>query len=283
MPMISQYIDSHQHFWQYSPVKHDWITDDMSIIRKDFLPQDLAPLLTQNGVEGCIAVQAEQSEEETIFLLNLAEHYSFIKGVVGWIDLGGDAIHERLEYYQQYPTLCGFRHILQGEAPDYMLQPAFLKGIAALKEYGYTYDILIFPQHMDAATQLVAKFPEQKFVIDHMAKPFIKAGLIDAWKKGIRQLAQYPNVYCKISGMVTEADHQNWKEQDLTPYIDTVVEAFAIKRILYGSDWPVCLVAAEYARVIGTVRNYFSAFSITEQELFFRHNALDFYNLTSSI
>lgn len=272
-------LDAHQHFWNYDPVAHSWINEEMSVIRKDFLPNDLEPVLQKNAVDGCIAVQADQTEAETDFLIHLANQHSFIKGVVGWVDLGAENIRERLQHYKQQPVLKGFRHILQGEEPAFMLQPDFLRGIAALKEFGYTYDILIFPKHLAAALELVKQFPDQPFVIDHIAKPFIKDGLIEDWKKGMQALAQFPNVYCKISGMVTEADWKNWKPEDFTPYLDAVTEAFGTNRLLYGSDWPVCLVAASYTDMIGIVRNYFLSFTAAEQEAVFGGNAAKFYQL----
>ncbi len=272
-------LDAHQHFWHYDPVAHSWINEEMSVIRKDFLPNDLQPVLKQNAVDGCIAVQADQTEAETDFLIQLARENSFIKGVVGWVDLRAENIRERLLHYQQYNIVKGFRHILQGEEPAFMLQPDFVRGIAALKEFGYTYDILIFPKHLTAAFELVKQFPDQFFVIDHIAKPFIKDGLIDDWKEGIKALAQFPNVYCKVSGMVTEADWQNWKPADFIPYLDTVTEAFGTHRLLYGSDWPVCLVAASYTDMIGMVRNYFLSFTAAEQEAVFGGNAAKFYQL----
>jgi L-fuconolactonase len=177
-------VDSHQHFWKYDPVDHEWINDDMSVIRKDFLPGDLLPILQQNNIDGCIAVQADQSEKETDFLIELANKNDFIKGVVGWVDLRAENIKERLAHYKQYSIVKGFRHILQGEDPAFMLQPDFVRGIAALKEFGFTYDILIYPKHLSSAIELVKQFPEQPFVIDHIAKPFIKDGLIDDWKNG---------------------------------------------------------------------------------------------------
>ncbi len=272
-------IDAHQHFWQYDPVTHDWINEGMSVIRKDFLPQDLQPLLQQNKVAGCVAVQAAQSEKETDFLIQLAKENAFIKGIVGWVDLRGEDIRDRLMHYQQEKIVKGFRHILQGEDPVFMLQPGFLRGIAALQEFGFTYDILIFPKHLPAVLELVKQFPDQPFVIDHIAKPFIRTGLIDEWKKGIIAIAQFPNVYCKVSGMVTEADWKNWKKEDITPYLDIIVNHFGIKRLLYGSDWPVCLVAGSYEKMMGLVRDYFSSFSSAEQELIFGRNASQFYQL----
>lgn len=272
-------IDSHQHFWQYHPVTHDWINEDMAVIRKDFLPVELQPLLQQNNISGCIAVQADQSEKETDFLIQLATENTFIKGVVGWVDLRAENIRDRLLHYRQMPIVKGFRHILQGEDPAFMLQPDFIRGIAALQEFGFTYDILIFPKHLPATIALVEQFPEQPFVIDHIAKPFIKAGLPNEWKKGIKTIAQFPNVHCKISGMVTEADWKNWKKEDFIPYLDIVVENFGVSRLLYGSDWPVCLVAASYKKTIGLVRDYFSSFTVAEEELIFGKNATQFYRL----
>jgi L-fuconolactonase len=273
------FIDAHQHFWKYDPVVHGWISDEMSVIRKDFLPADLLPVLQQHHIDACVAVQADQSEKETDFLIALANDNAFIKGVVGWVDLQSENSKVRLAHYAQYPVVKGFRHILQGEDPSFMLQPRFLRGIAALKEFGFTYDILIYPKHLEASLQLVKQFPEQAFVIDHMAKPTIKDGLLDDWAKGMQALAQYPNVFCKISGMVTEADWKDWKKEQLFPYLDVITKAFGVKRLLYGSDWPVCLVAASYEQMLTPVREYFSAFSAEEQVMLFGNNAINFYHL----
>jgi len=272
-------IDAHQHFWKYHVAKHDWIDDAMAVIRKDFLPAHLEPVLLHNNIDGCIAVQADQTEDETNFLLQLAAENSFIKGIVCWVDLRAADINERLQYYKQFNAVKGFRHVLQGEEPAFMLQPDFINGITSLKEFGFTYDILVFPNHLKAVLELVKKFPDQPFVIDHIAKPYIKAGLIDEWKKDIQLLASFENVYCKISGMVTEADYRNWKHTNFMPYLDVVVNAFGTKRIMYGSDWPVCLVAASYEKTLGIVKDYFAAFSITEQQDFFGNNAVTFYQL----
>ncbi len=272
-------IDSHQHFWQYHPSKQNWIDDTMSAIRRDFLPKDLEPVLQENNIVGCMAVQADQSEEETDFLIALQKQHSFIKGIVGWVDLQSDDIDSRLAYYSQHPSLKGFRHVLQGEAPEFMLQPDFIRGIAALQKFNFTYDILIFPKHLPAAIELVKQFSHQKFVVDHLAKPYIKAGLIDEWRRDIKTIAAFENVFCKISGMVTEADFEHWRIQDFRPYLDVAVEAFGTKRILYGSDWPVCLVAASYQQTKGIVDDYFASFSETEQSDFFGGNAGNFYQL----
>lgn len=272
-------IDSHQHFWYYDPARHSWINDEMAVIRKNFFPEDLQPLYKDAGVTACVAVQADQTEAETFFLTDLASKYSFIRAVVGWVDLRDDALEDRLGFFAQQPVIKGFRHVLQGEEPAFMLQESFLRGIGMLSDFGFTYDILIYPQHLPAALQLVRKFPDQPFVIDHIAKPYIKRGELGAWENGMRQLAEYPNVHCKLSGMVTEADMRHWKEQDFRPYLDVVTESFGTGRLLYGSDWPVCLSAASYNQVIDIVKNYYAPFSADEQAAIMGGNAAAFYQL----
>ena len=250
-------IDAHQHFWHFDPVRDSWITEgSMSAIRRDFLPEDLAPILSKNGFDGCIAVQADQSEAETHFLLDLADKNDFIKAVVGWVDLKADNLAERLDYFSQFPKLKGFRHILQSEKPEFMLNPKFRGGVRLLHQYGFTYDILVFPKHLNAVQKFLKTVDNQPLVIDHLAKPYIKKGLIKQWEKDIKAVAKYENVQCKISGMVTEADWQNWQEADFTPYLDVVFEAFGMDGIMYGSDFPVCLVAATYQKQLEIVENY---------------------------
>ena len=252
----------------------------MSVIQKDFLPENLKLVLEKNVIDGTVAVQASQSEKETEFLISLAEKNNFIRGVVGWVDLQADDIMERLAKYKLIPVVKGFRHVLQGEAQrNLMLQPAFKRGIAALQQFGFTYDILIFPDQLKFCRELVAAFPDQKFVIDHLAKPGIKMGEIEEWKNEMNLIAAYPNVYCKISGMVTEADWENWKEEDFKPYLDVVVNAFSVKRLMYGSDWPVCLLAGSYEKIMGIVVNYFSVFTTEEQDQVFGLNAKHFYEI----
>ena len=252
----------------------------MSVIQRDFTPDDIKPLLSANGMDGCVSVQADQSVEENSFLLAHAEKHDFIKGVVGWVDLQAEDIHERLHYYSQCKKMKGFRHILQGEKQrDFMLRPAFRRGISALHAFGYTYDILIFPDQLKFAEKFVEEFPYQSFVIDHLAKPYIKDKKIDEWKMDILALAKYDNVTCKVSGMVTEADWKNWKNEDFRPYLDVVVNGFGMNRLMYGSDWPVCLVAASYTEMLNVVQEYFSTFTEGEQDAFFCGNAVRFYNL----
>lgn len=273
-------IDAHQHFWIFDPVRDSWINDDMAVIQRDFLPADLEPILKENDMDGCIAVQADQSEMQNDFLLELANDNDFIKGIVGWVDLRADNIEERLAYYSQFDLIKGFRHVLQGEEDRaLMLNPAFMHGISKLRTHGFTYDILIFPDQLQYVSEFLEAFPDQKFVIDHLAKPYIKDHKIDDWANDIRAVAQYNNVWCKVSGMVTEADWKNWKTEDFTPYLDVVFDAFDIDRVMFGSDWPVCQVAASYGKMKGILDQYTSALPVTEQAMFWGGNAVDFYNI----
>lgn len=275
-----QRIDAHQHFWNYDPLRDDWITNEMPVLKRDFLPGNLAPLLHSNGFEGCVAVQADQSEAETLFLLDCADKYDFIKGVVGWTDLRSNELEERLHRYSTFKKLKGFRHILQGESRrDLMLSEEFKKGISLLSRFNFTYDILIFPDQLKYIPELAAAFPEQKFVLDHMAKPPVKSKEIDTWKDGIVSVAKHKNVYCKISGLVTEADWEKWTTGDFKPYIDTVVDTFGMNRLLFGSDWPVCLLGGSYNNMVDLVEDYFSSFTKDEKEKLFGKNAIRFYNL----
>lgn len=274
-------IDAHQHFWQYNPVDYSWIDESMAVIQQNFLPDQLAPLLQQEGFDGCVLVQTEQTKESNDFLLQQAALFPFIKGVVGWIDLTSENIKEELETYKENIVLKGFRHILQGESDRaYMLREDFRQGIAALKEFAYTYDILIYPDQLTYTERFVQQFPEQKFIIDHLAKPYIKKGKIEEWKESIGKIAAYPNVLCKVSGMVTEADWKQWKKEDFTPYLDVVVNAFGTQRVVYGSDWPVCLVAATYQQQLQIIEDYFSSFTAAEKAAVFGGNAVQFYQLT---
>ncbi|MBI3651425.1 MAG: amidohydrolase family protein [Acidobacteria bacterium] len=273
-------IDAHQHFWNYDAARDAWITDDMAVLQKDFRPADLHQELLANHFDGCVAVQAAQSESETQFLLELAAAHSFIKGVVGWVDLRADNVAARLDYFSQFDKLCGFRHIVQAEPDDdFLWREDFRRGIALLNDYHFTYDILIYPQQLPAAIRFVEPFPEQRFVLDHLAKPFIKDRKIDPWAAQIRELAKHPNLYCKVSGMVTEANWQNWHQDDFTPYLDVVFDAFGADKIMYGSDWPVCLLAANYATVFGLVADYAKSFSAADRVKIFGLNATRFYQL----
>lgn len=273
-------IDSHQHFWNYEPVKHSWIDDDMSVIRHDFTPSDLKKEYDTNGIDGCVAVQADQTLAETDFLIQLSNENDFIKGVVGWVDLRHKNVEIDLEQYSTIKKVKGFRHVVQGE-PDhnFLLRPDFLRGISTLKKFDFAYDILVFPHQLGAVLEFVKRFPNQKFVIDHMAKPYIKDGFFDGWAVLMKEIAKHKNVQCKISGMITEADFKTWSPNQIGPYIDVVLNAFGSKRVMYGSDWPVCLVAGSYKQVKDLVTHFIANLSSAEQADVMGNNAIKFYNL----
>ncbi|MES2107357.1 MAG: amidohydrolase family protein [Bacteroidota bacterium] len=273
-------IDSHQHFWKFDPIRDAWINESMKAIQRDFYPQDLEPILKKQHIDGCVAVQADQSETETEFLLDLADKHEFIKGVVGWVDFMDLHVRERIAHYAENKKMKGMRHVLQGE-PDraYMLNPQFMKGIAALKTYDLAYDILVFPDQLGYTNQFVKNISGVRFVIDHIAKPDIKNQNIDKWEHSMRLVAQHENAWCKISGMVTEADWQNWQYEDFVPYLDIVFEAFGANRVMFGSDWPVCNVAGGYNKMISIVEQYTAKLSTDEQSRFWGLNAIEFYKL----
>jgi len=276
-------IDAHQHFWRYNPARDGWITDEMAVLKKDFLPVHLVPELVANDMQGCIAVQADQSEAETQFLLDLAERHKLIQGVVGWVDLCADNVTERLEVLSKYSKLCGFRHLVQAEPDDrFMLRPAFLRGIRSLEEFGFTYDILIYARQLPAARELVSRFPSQLFVIDHIAKPSIKNKLLVPWSHDLCAVAEYPNVYCKVSRLITEAEWHRWTLDDFKPYLDTVFTAFGVDRLMFGSDWPVCLLGAGYRQVVELVTEYMCDLPQTDVEKVFGLNATHFYGQRAS-
>jgi L-fuconolactonase len=273
-------LDAHQHFWQYSPVKYGWINDKMAILKRDYLPQDLKPLLAEEGFDGSIAVQARHDLEETRSLLKLAEQNDIVKGVVGWVDLCSPELSAQLNEFAPHPKLVGARHIVQDEPDDeFMLRPEFRRGIARLREVGLAYDLLIYSRHLPQAVKLVHDFPEQPFVLDHIAKPLIGEGRIEPWNRDIRDLAQFENVWCKVSGMVTEARWSEWRPEDFRPYLDVVFEAFGPERLMIGSDWPVCTLSASYRATMGLVKEYIGQLGAEEQERILGGNCARFYGL----
>ena len=275
-------VDSHQHFWHYHPVRDAWITDEMAVLKRDFLPADFLPELRANGIDACVAVQADQSEEETLFLLDLAEKHREIAGVVGWVNLLDERVEERLEYFSHFRKLRGFRHIVQAEPDDrFLMRKEFLRGVGMLSRFGFTYDILIYARHLPVAAEFVQQFPSQKFVVDHMAKPQIKARELDDWSRGMRAIAKHPNVWCKVSGLITEADWKRWTRDDFRPYLDVVFEAFGVDRLMFGSDWPVCLLGGNYRNVKAIVDDYTQSFSAIDKENIFGGNAIRFYGLAA--
>jgi L-fuconolactonase len=255
MPMLQ--IDAHQHFWIYNDKEFAWLDESMAALRRNFLPEDLQPQLRRNGFEGSVVVQTCQTLEETRWLLELAERHPSILGVVGWADLSSPDLRWQLSEFTRNRKLVGLRHIVQSERDDrFLLRPEFLRGIAVLQDFDLAYDILIYTRQLPVAIEFVEKFPHQRFVLDHMAKPPIKSQQIEPWAEGIRRLSEFPNLFCKVSGLVTEADWKRWTRDDITPYLDIVFDAFGPDRLMIGSDWPVCLVAASYTQAIELVKDY---------------------------
>lgn len=274
-------IDSHQHFWHFNTRDYGWMGEDMAVIKHDFLPDDLLPVLKSIGFDGSVAVQARQSLEETNWLLQLADENPQIKGVVGWVDLQSDGAEEQLKTFAAHPKAVGVRHVIHDEVDmDFMLRPAFLRGVSLLQKFQLAFDILIFEKHLPNTLKFVSEFPEdQVFVVDHIAKPLIKKGVISPWKENIKALAGYKNVFCKVSGMVTEADWNHWKPEDIRPYLEVVFEAFGTERILIGSDWPVCLVAGKYEKVMQVVFDFIAGLPDEAKANVLGKNAVKAYKL----
>jgi L-fuconolactonase len=276
-------MDAHVHFWQYGGAKDAWITDEMKLLKQDYLPAHLKQALDENQVRSVVAVQVDQSEAETTFLTDLAGKYPWIRGIVGWVDLRSDRVEERLNYFSQYPVIKGFRHIVQAESPGFLGDVDFLRGVAALRPFEFSYDLLIDPRQLQEAIELTGRFPEQKFILDHCAKPDIKSGRTGGWRKGIREIAGNENAYCKLSGLITEADWHAWKERDLYPYLDTLFEEFGTDRLLFGSDWPVMLLAGTYGRWKSVLEEYMGNLPETEWRKVFEENAIRFYRLAEPV
>ena len=272
-------IDAHQHFWQYDPVKGGWITDEMQVIRQDFMPGDLKPLLDSHDIDGCVTVQADQSEKENEFLLELAEQNTWIKGVVGWLDLKADNLSDRITHYKQYEQFKGVRHILQAEPEGFMMDPKFIAGVTQIGASGLTYDILTTENQLEEAVSFVKALPEMPLVIDHISKPNIAQASYDHWAKHMLKLSEFQHVNVKISGMITEADWKEWRVKDIKPYVDFCLENFGPERLMYGSDWPVCLIAGEYDQVIYAIKACLAELSISEQEAIYGKTASLFYKL----
>jgi len=276
-------IDAHVHFWKYNKTKDAWINDEMKILQHDFLPSDLKPLLEQNNINGIIAVQADQSENETDFLIELSTKNKIIKGIVGWVDLQNRDIENKLSHYSKHNVVKGFRHIVQSEDTGFLLKEALLNGIKCLQKFDFTYDILIYKEQLKEVIEFVNKFPYQKFIIDHCAKPSIKNKNIIEWKPDMKELAKHENVFCKISGLITEAKWNLWTEHDLYPYLDTVFECFGTDRLLFGSDWPVMLLSGNYQKWKSLLEKYMHQFTTEAKRKVFAENAINFYKLHSSI
>jgi L-fuconolactonase len=274
-------IDSHHHFWKFDAKEYGWIDEHMAVLRHDFLPADLHKEMAVAGISGSVAVQARQTVEETRWLLELAGQNDFIKGVVGWVPLAGPNVGAVLDQFAANPNLRGVRHVLQDEPDEnHILREDFNRGIGKLTHHNLTYDILIFERHLPQTIRFVDQYPNQKFVVDHLAKPRVKYKAISPWREHMFELAKRQNVYCKISGLATEADHKKWTEEQLQPYIDTVIEAFGPRRVMFGSDWPVCLLALSYQRWVGIVAKTASRLSAAEQQRLWAETAIEAYGLS---
>ena len=273
-------IDAHQHFWRYDAAQYPWIDDAMAALRRDFLPQDLAPAVQRAGFAACVAVQARHAIDETRWLLELADAHPFVVGVVGWVDLQSARARADLEVLARHPKLVGIRHIAQAEPDDrFLLRPSFVEGLALLEEFDLAYDILIYSRHLPAAAELAARLPRQRFVLDHLAKPDIRGRAIDPWARDLRALAACPNVCAKLSGLVTEADWRRWTPADIRPYLDVAFDCFGAERLMVGSDWPVCTVAGDYGRTMAVVVDYLAEHAAADREAVLGGNALRFWKL----
>jgi L-fuconolactonase len=273
-------LDSHQHFWRYNPTDYVWMTDAMRVLRRDYLPGDLKPLLDSIGFEASIAVQARQMIDETEWLLQLADAHDSIRGVVGWVDLRAPDLRRQLERLASHPKLVGVRHVVQDEPDDhFMLRPEFLRGIGELQAFDLAYDLLLFPRHLPVAAKLARQFPNQPFVLDHIAKPAIREAQISPWREDLRALAELPHVYCKLSGMVTEAKWKQWQPSDFYSYLDVVFDCFGPERLMIGSDWPVCTLSGEYSPTMRIVMDYLDQFSVGVRAGVLGDNGARFYGL----
>lgn len=272
-------IDSHVHFWHYDKKRYNWITNKMKELHQDYLPKQLELTLKRNSIKGVVAVQADQTEVETLFLIELSKTHSFIKGVVGWVDLADINIHKRLQYFSQFPIIKGWRHFIQTEGEDFLSNASFQNGISALEPYGYTFDLLIQSSQLKSTINFVQKFPGQKFVVNHFAKPNVKEKQLDDWKVLINEIAQLPNVTCKLSGLFTETHWKKWSASEFYPFLDVVFECFGTNRLMYGSDWPVMLLSGMYVQWKSLLEKYMEHFSKEDVHKVFGENARHFYNI----
>ena len=276
-------VDAHQHFWRYDAAEYGWIDGAMAPLRRDFLPADAMREMQAIGVDGCVAVQARQTLEETRWLLSLADVHPFIVGVVGWVDLQSPDVERDLERIARHPKLVGVRHIVQSEPDDFMSRPAFRRGVGLLDRFGLAYDILVYPHQLGEAVRLVEAFPDQRFVLDHLAKPEVRSGEIDRWRRGIAQLSAHPHVCAKLSGLVTEADWRTWTPNQLRPYLEAALECFGGDRLMAGSDWPVCTLAGDYARVMRTVIDFTAALPARDRDAIGGGTALRFWRIPTAV
>ena len=273
-------IDSHQHFWQVGRFDYPWMSSDLGVLYQDYHPEQLQPVLVDNGVSKTVLVQASNSIAESRWMLDLADQYPFIAGVVGWVDLKDDAVEHDLEKLSAHPKFKGVRHLVESEPDDHWLvQPEVVNGLRRLSSFELTYDLLVHTRHLKHVPVLAEKCPELRMVIDHMAKPPIASGEIKQWLDELRPVASSRNIYCKMSGLVTEANWTSWQTNDLRPYVESALEVFGCDGLMFGSDHPVCLLAASYQRVLESFQEILSDLSDSERERIFATNAKDFYRL----
>ena len=273
-------LDAHQHFWNYHPARHAWMDERMQVIRRNFMPDDLAPELEAAGMEGCVTVQVDETEDETRFMLELARRNNIIKAVVGWTDFCAPDISDRLAHWKQEPMLKGFRTITQGQPDErYLTNRAYIDGIRHLAALGFTYDLLVYHDQLPSLIRFTERYPDQPFILDHIAKPAITAGEIRAWKEHMKILSRHPYTYCKLSGMITEADWEHWRYDDIAPYLEIAGEYFGVDRLCFGTDWPVCLLAGSYQAVKGVIDRFLGQVPEADREKIWGDNARKFYNI----
>jgi L-fuconolactonase len=273
-------IDSHQHFWKVGRFDYPWMSSDLGVLYRDYLPEDLTPILAANGVEKTVLVQASNSVEESRWLLELAREHEFIAGVVGWVDLMSPNVTAQLQELTAHPKFKGIRHLVESEsADDWLIQPAVLSGLRELSRYRLSYDLLVHTRHLKYVLRVVESCPELAFVIDHLAKPPVAKNEINEWSAALKPIAAYPNVHCKLSGLVTEANWTSWQTDDLRPFVDFALKLFGPERLIFGSDYPVCLLAASYDRVLDAFQEILKGLSDADREQIFSKNAARFYRL----
>lgn len=275
-------IDSHQHFWQVGHFDYPWMSPNVEVLYRDYLPSTLEPILKEAGVTKTVLVQASNSLAETYWLLSLAERYPFIAGVVGWVDLQHPEMEEELEVLTANPKFKGVRHLVESEpADDWLVQPSVLKGLRVLEKHRVSYDLLVHTRHLKHVNNVAESCPDLRLVIDHMAKPPIAGGEMTHWATALKEVATYPNISCKLSGLLTEANHTSWTTEDLRPYVERALEFFGPKRMMFGSDWPVCLLASSYVRVLESFQSLLENLAEEDRSRIFGENVSEFYRLNA--
>jgi len=273
-------IDAHQHFWQVGRFEYPWLTRELGVLYRDYLPEDLEPVLKQNKVAQTVLVQASNSLEETKWLLQLADANQFIAGVVGWVDLKSPLVSDQLDEFLRHKKFKGVRHLVESEpVDDWLVQPEVLAGLAVLEARNIPYDLLVHPRHLKFVPQVIEACPKLRMVIDHLAKPPIASGAVAEWRTEFAALAKFPQLSCKLSGLVTEANHASWSIDELQPFVSVALDAFGPDRLIFGSDHPVCLLAASYERVLESFQTLLADLGSGMKERVFSTNAIEFYGI----